>query len=60
MIPLTRDEWLKRCTDYMMRAGSDGPLARGEAEAWLEQNPDDIRDNPENVADDIMDYWPTD
>lgn len=57
---LTQEEWVRRCATRMMRKGVDRPLAMGEAESWIEDNPGDLEDDPESVADDIMSYWSAD
>ncbi|MCW5548890.1 MAG: hypothetical protein KIT44_07990 [Opitutaceae bacterium] len=42
---------------YMVGIGIDRDLATSEAEAWIEDNPEDVTECPKAIADDIMSYW---
>lgn len=52
-----RDKWVADCIAYMVAIGIDRDLATSEAEAWIEDNPDDVTESPSAIADDIMSYW---
>jgi hypothetical protein len=52
-----RDKWVADCIAYMVGLGIDADMARSEAEAWIEDNPEDVSECPKAIADDIMSYW---
>jgi hypothetical protein len=52
-----RDKWVADCIAYMVGIGIDADMARAEAEAWIEDNPEDVSECPKAIADDIMSYW---
>lgn len=51
-----REEWLARFVAHWAAAGTQCPdYALKCGEAWLDANPDDINENPEAVAADVLD-----
>lgn len=52
-----RDKWVADCIAYMVSLRIDADMARSEAEAWIEDNPEDVTECPKAIADDIMSYW---